>query len=50
MFCDIKDALCLYSDEWARVVAKTFMPKCDVLGYCTEKHMCGKWKYQEEGE
>lgn len=44
MFSDIKDALCLYSDEWAKVVAKTFEPKCAVLGYCPEKHGCGKYK------
>jgi thymidylate synthase (FAD) len=43
MFSDIKDALCLYSDEWARVIAKTFIPKCAELGYCPEKHGCGKY-------
>lgn len=43
MFSDIKDALCLYSDEWARVIAKTFEPKCAALGYCPEKHGCGKF-------
>lgn len=48
MFSDIKDALCLYSDEWAQVVAKTFMPKCAVLGYCPEKHGCNK--YPKAGE
>ena len=47
MFSDIKDALCLYSDEWARVIAKTFEPKCAALGYCPEKHGCGKYPKRE---
>lgn len=47
MFSDIKDALCLYSDEWARVIAKTFEPKCAALGYCPEKHGCGKYPHRE---
>lgn len=48
MFSDIKDALCLYSDEWAKVIAKTFMPKCKVLGYCTEKHGCGRYPHDAQ--
>ena len=47
LFSDIKDALCLYSDEWARVIAKTFEPKCAELGYCPEKHGCGKYPGRE---
>ena len=48
LFSDIKDALCLYSNEWAKVIAKTFMPKCAALGYCPEKHGCGKYQTKEE--
>ena len=47
MFSDIKDALCLYSDEWAKVVAMTFTPKCNALGYCPEKHGCGMYPGRE---
>ena len=47
LFSDIKDALCLYSDEWAKVIAKTFMPKCEAMGYCPEKHGCGKYPKRE---
>ena len=48
LFSDIKDALCLYSNEWAKVIAKTFMPKCAALGYCPEKRGCGKYQTKEE--
>ena len=27
-------------DEWAYIVDNYFMPKCEVLGYCTEKYSC----------
>lgn len=43
LFRDLKLALTNYSEEWARLVAKTMHPKCVVLGYCTEKHGCGKY-------
>ncbi len=51
-FDDISHALVEYghsngSDEWQTVVETQFMPKCDVLGYCPEKHGCGK--YPKEG-
>ena len=42
LFRDISCALADYSDEWARIVNKQFMPKCEALGYCPEKHGCGK--------
>lgn len=48
LFSDIKDALCLYSDEWAKVIAKTFMPKCAAMGYCPEKHGCGKYPGRDD--
>ena len=42
LFRDISCALADYSEEWARIVNTQFMPKCDVLGYCPEKHGCGR--------
>ena len=42
MFRDLKLALANYSEEWARLVAKTMHPKCVELGYCPEKHGCGR--------
>ena len=48
LFRDLKLALTNYSEEWARLVAKTMHPKCVEFGYCTEKHGCGK--YTPKGE
>jgi thymidylate synthase (FAD) len=42
LFGDICDALANYSEEWAWVVANCFHEKCVELGYCPEKHGCGK--------
>lgn len=42
LFRDISLALADYSEEWARIVNTQFMPKCDALGYCPEKHGCGR--------
>lgn len=47
LFRDLKLALTNYSEEWARLVAKTMHPKCVELGYCTEKHGCGKYPGRE---
>ena len=41
MFGDIENALSNYSKEWEWVVWKLFRAKCEVLGYCPEKHGCG---------
>ena len=43
IFRDMKLALTNYSEEWARLVAKTMHPKCVEYGYCPEKHGCGKY-------
>lgn len=43
LFRDLKLALANYSEEWARLVAKTMHPKCVELGYCTEKRGCGRY-------
>ena len=48
MFDDISGALSRYSDEWEMITDHLFMPKCEALGYCPEKHGCGK--YQKKGE
>lgn len=43
MFDDICEALTEYSEEWNAIITTQFKPKCDVLGYCPEKHGCGKY-------
>lgn len=42
LFRDISIALVNYSEEWGWIVNNCFMPKCNVTGYCTEKHSCGR--------
>ena len=48
LFRDLKLALTNYSEEWARLVAKTMHAKCVETGYCTEKRGCGR--YPRRGE
>jgi len=43
LFGDIIIALNNYSDEWQRITSAQFQPKCEMLGYCPEKHGCGKY-------
>ena len=43
LFDDVLCALEGYSDEWMAVIEKTMYAKCYVLGYCPEKHGCGKY-------
>ena len=43
MFMDIIRALAGYSDEWCWIVSNFFMSKCEELGYCPEKHSCGRY-------
>lgn len=50
LFNDIKQALILYSAEWAHLVSTYFMPKCKQLGYCPEKYSCGKMPPVRRGE
>lgn len=42
LFNDICKALSEISDEWSWVVDNLFVPKCEQLGYCTEKKGCGR--------
>lgn len=44
---DLMKALSEYSDEWKYLVDNYFMPKCDMVGYCTEKKSCGRKPYKE---
>ena len=41
---DIIEALAAYSDEWEILIREynVFQPKCEVCGFCTEKHSCGR--------
>ena len=48
LFGDICDALANYSEEWAWIVSSCFHEKCVELGFCPEKHGCGK--YPKVGE
>lgn len=44
---EIMDKLSAYSDEWKWLVETYFKPKCEVFGYCTEAHGCGRKEYKE---
>lgn len=48
MLNDIKSALREYSEEWAYIVDTQMKPKCEVLGYCPEKHSCGRKQPRKE--
>lgn len=42
LFDELCDALANYSNEWAFIVARYFVPKCEVTGFCTETYSCGR--------
>lgn len=42
LFHDYITALAEYSEEWAKLLDMTAMPKCEALGYCPEKRSCGR--------
>ena len=44
LFRNISCALANYSEEWAQVVNKLFMPKCAETGVCREKKGCGMYE------
>lgn len=44
---DIMEALSAYSEEWKYLVDNYFKPKCEMMGYCTEKKCCGRMPYKE---
>ena len=39
---DICDALREVGPEWGTIIDTQFIPKCEMLGYCPEKHGCGR--------
>lgn len=39
---DLSKALKEYSDEWKILVEMYFKPKCEKVGFCTEKKSCGR--------
>lgn len=41
LFNDVCDALGNYSEEWKYIVDNCFMPKCKLMGFCSEKKTCG---------
>ncbi len=49
LFADLSGALSGYSEEWKWIVENLFMPKCDALGYCTEKKSCGRHQRGQDG-
>lgn len=44
LFSDLCKALSEYSTQWKIIVDEFFMPKCEYLHYCPEKHSCGRVK------
>lgn len=48
LFDDILQALREYSPEWDYIVSTQMMPKCEYLGYCPEKHSCGRKPKRKE--
>lgn len=41
LFNDVIKALEEYSEEW-KILTAMLKPKCEVYGYCTEEHSCGR--------
>lgn len=50
LFDDICEALSGISAEWRYLVEHYFMPKCEELGCCPEKHSCGRMPKKENGQ
>lgn len=44
LFSDLRKALSEYSPQWKIIVDEFFIPKCEYLHYCPEKHSCGRVK------
>lgn len=47
LFDDYRKALSDYSEECATIVDLAFKPKCEYMGFCTEKKSCGRVKRHE---
>ena len=48
LFRDVKNALAAYSEEWATVTEKYFVPKCELTGFCRENKSCGRMPKKED--
>lgn len=48
LFNDICRALSELSAEWKYIVDNYFKPKCEKVGYCTEKKSCGRMPKKSE--
>lgn len=48
LFKKYADELRKIDDEWAYIVDNYFMPKCEMLGYCSEKYSCGRKPKKEK--
>lgn len=48
LFCDLKQQLASYSEEWETLIHKTFYPKCVELRYCPEKKSCHRYPTKQE--
>lgn len=44
---DLKEALSNYSPEWKELCNMLLKPKCEIVGYCTEKRCCGRKPFKE---
>lgn len=40
---ELSEKLSEYSEEWKLIVDNYFEPKCELLGYCSEKFSCGRY-------
>ena len=47
LFSDLCRELSSYSEEWEYTVSHCFMPKCRFIGFCPEKHSCGRMPPRE---
>ena len=45
---DYLKALRQYSSEWDTLINMTCTPKCERVGFCTEKRSCGYMPHKEE--
>lgn len=49
MSAEIKAALACIDEEWAWICENLFVPKCAVVGYCTEEKCCGRMPHGLDG-
>ncbi len=48
LFEAVRDALRSYSEEWAFIADRYFVPKCAFFGFCPEKRSCGRKPRRKE--